>query len=99
MPSGKWALGKSRRPELATTRWRNLSEQIRREEPLCRPCWKKGRTTRAEQVDHMDEDEPDFFLRSNLQPICARCNIEKEMKRKGYTPKKRIGLDGFPIDE
>ena len=86
MTSGKWQGGKGRRPELFTARWKNLSKRIRREEPLCRLCDAKGIVTLATQVDHIDETVEDYFLRSNLQPICMACNLEKEMRRKGYTP-------------
>jgi 5-methylcytosine-specific restriction endonuclease McrA len=102
MTSGKWARGKERRPELMTARWKKLSLQVRREEPLCRPCSPATppRVTLATQVDHIDESNPDFYDRANLQPICMQCNIAKEMKRKGYTytPRKRVAPDGWPIE-
>ena len=96
MASGRWKGSKERRPELATVRWRKLSLWLRRVEPLCRPCRLAGKTVLATQVDHIDEDYPDFFDVANLQPICARCNLEKEIKRKGYRPRVPIGTDGYP---
>ncbi len=97
MASGKWARGKERRPELATTQWRKLSLAIRAAEPLCRPCSKAGRIVLAVQVDHIDEDHPDFYDPANLQPICAQCNAEKEIRRKGYRVKQQIDpKTGYP---
>lgn len=94
-----WERGKKQRPELATERWKQLSLYIRRHEPLCRVCTKAGRVTLATETDHIDESHPDPFDVSNLQPICGECNRLKEMGRRGYKRRPRIGTDGWPTDE
>lgn len=99
MGKSNWAHSKDRRPELSTARWRALSLHIRRTEPLCRPCAAKGKPVLATQVDHIDETNPDYFDITNLQPICMECNLAKEMRRKGYTPRRRVGVDGWPVDD
>ena len=59
-------------------RWRKKSREVRKREPLCRPCRKRGYVVAATEVDHIvprklggtDDD-------SNLQPICFDCHVEK----------------------
>lgn len=66
---------------------------------LCVPCSKQGRITEATEVDHIvpvakggtDDD-------SNLQSICVACHEAKTALDCGRRPKRRIGLDGYPVD-
>lgn len=59
--------------------WRKIAARImRRDNGLCQPCLKQGRTTAAHAVDHIvnkgsggsDDDD-------NLQAICRRCHKAK----------------------
>ena len=67
-------------------------------EPLCRQCSTKGRTTLATQVDHIialvnggsDGD-------NNKQPLCDECHKVKTAADMGYRRRVSIGLDGWPI--
>lgn len=62
-------------------RWRKLSEQIRKEEPLCRECYKNGLRG---QVAHLVHHEPerkvliskglDPYDPQYLVPICNNCH-------------------------
>lgn len=74
----------------------------------CRHCKAEGRTTVANQVDHIVSkakarargwsqaqiDDP-----SNLQAINEDCHKIKGMEERGATPRKRVrvGMDGFPV--
>jgi len=69
-----------------------IRAQVLREEPLCRMCLAKGRTTASEEVDHiipLEDDGTDD--RENLQGLCADCHKVKH----GAMP--RIGADGWPL--
>ena len=67
-------------------------------EPLCRQCSIKGRTTLATQVDHIialvnggsDGD-------NNKQPLCIDCHKAKTAADMGHKPRVTVGLDGWPI--
>lgn len=69
-----------------------IRAQVLAEEPLCRVCLAKGRTTASEEVDHiiaLEDDGTDD--RENLQGICGECHKIKH----GAMP--RIGVDGWPV--
>lgn len=73
---------------------------------LCQVCKRKGRFSAANEVDHivskalwiekfgtndgMDDEE-------NLQSICTPCHAEKTTEEKGFKPKPRVGMDGYPL--
>ena len=51
---------------------------LRRDEGMCQPCARRGRPTRATQVDHIvpkERDGPDDL--ENLQVICRPCHDAK----------------------
>lgn len=86
--------------------WQKLREQIlSRDQHLCLTCKAKGRVTPATQVDHIKPksrggtDDPD-----NLASICSDCHEEKsqreaaEAQGRTYKRKRRVGLDGYPVD-
>jgi 5-methylcytosine-specific restriction protein A len=73
-------------------------------EPLCVLCLVKTPpvTRVATQRDHLVplhkggvDDE------SNEQSLCDDCHMKKTKEERGHTfkPKRRIGLDGFPVDD
>ncbi len=72
-----------------------------RHHPLCAACDALGITRIGTQLDHIvplskggsDTDE------ANYQSLCATCHEEKSLREKGYRPRVRIGIDGWPIVE
>ncbi len=62
-----------------TYRWTRLSRAFRQSHPLCAECARNGRLKEAEVVDHITPFPVcrDFFDESNLQSLCADCNIAK----------------------
>ncbi len=62
-----------------TFRWTRLSRAFRQSHPLCAECARNGRLKAAEVVDHITPFPVcrDFFDESNLQSLCADCNIAK----------------------
>ncbi|WP_430229892.1 HNH endonuclease [Nitrosomonas communis] len=73
--------------------------RIFRVNPLCVECWKAGRVKQAEELDHIvplhkggtNDDE-------NLQGLCQKCHSEKSAMERGFSPKREIGVDGFPVE-
>lgn len=65
--------------EYHTARWTRESKAYRQENPLCRKCDSVGLVRATEVTDHIipPEVHGDFWDRSNWQPLCRRCNIEK----------------------
>ncbi len=80
-----------------TSRWQKLRlEQLRRE-PLCAMC--KPRITPATVCDHTEPHRGDEekFWSGPFQSLCAtHHNSDKQRIEKGGTPKRRIGVDGWP---
>ena len=70
-------------------------------EPLCRMCKAKGRTTPATIADHIRPLAQGGAMHdlSNLQPVCADCHQDKTNADKGHRVKKRISIDGWPVDD
>lgn len=67
------------RDEYHTSRWTRESKVWRVKHPLCEICWKAGRITPAEVVDHIIPVAlcGDFWDKTNWQSVCRKCNIEK----------------------
>lgn len=69
---------------------------------LCVMCKKDGRVTEATVVDHIVPhrgNETLFWDRRNWQSLClTHHNSDKQAIEKSGRVKKRIGLDGFPIE-
>ncbi len=65
--------------------WKRIRAQVLREEPICRMCRSKGRTTPANEVDHIDGD-PNNHAPNNLQALCSRCHTVKSMRETRNSP-------------
>ena len=76
-------------------------------DPICKECIRRGRVTKSSVsviADHVtplsdggsNDDE-------NMQGLCQSCSDEKtadeSARAQGRTPKQRIGLDGWPVEE
>ena len=73
------------------------------ENVLCVMCKAVGRLTPATVVDHKVPHRGDqklFWDTSNWQALCAtHHSADKQAIERGGKPPRRIGVDGFPIDE
>lgn len=70
---------------------------------LCQPCLREGRTTPARECDHITpKAEGGTDAPENLQAICIPCHRAKTdaeaARAQGRTTKRKqqIGLDGWP---
>lgn len=69
------------------------------EKPLCVMCEAAGRSTLAEELDHIvplmagGEDVPE-----NRQGLCKPCHETKTRRDMGWKDKPDIGLDGWPVE-
>ena len=70
-------------------RWTKIRRVVLTREPLCRICRRSGRTTVANEVDHI------IPLRSgggtgagldNLQPLCKSCHSRKTLSERRSVP-------------
>jgi len=72
------------------------------QEPLCRECNAKGRTTAATIADHivsLAKGGAAYDL-ANLPPLCRPCHDRKTITKQGkrYRERKTTGLDGWPVE-
>jgi 5-methylcytosine-specific restriction protein A len=73
---------------------------MRRDLALCQPCLKEGRTTAAHAVDHIKpKAKGGTDDLGNLQAICRSCHFDKTLRDQGRRRKRRIGIDGWAIDD
>lgn len=75
-----------------------------RKYPLCVHCEAAGRVTAATQLDHiipLSKGGDDIDVESNRQGLCKPCHDKKTAKDMGHNgpPRKRIDVDGFPVEE
>lgn len=65
--------------EYHTWKWTKESRLFRKENPLCKRCFDKGIIKQSQVTDHIKPVEiyPDFWDKSNWQPLCKDCNIIK----------------------
>ena len=85
---------------LQTRLWRDhLQPRQLHIEPLCRRCKAKGRTTVADQVDHIVVPNGNGILQrdpSNHQSLCASCHsIKTNGQGRGWT--NEMDADGYPL--
>lgn len=86
----------------STYRWQKKRAAHLKAEPLCRWCLKEGRVTMADTVHHLvpHRDDPDLFWNGELASLCKEHHDrDAQAIEKGGTPRPRIGLDGWPLDE
>lgn len=79
------------RDEYHTNRWTVMSRKFREANPLCARCREKGNLVPAEVTDHVIPVEicGNFWDRSNWQPLCRKCNIQKGNEDKELIRKYR----------
>lgn len=96
----------STKPRITGRRLQNIREAWFGLHPLCARCRAKGKVRVAEQLDHivalmnggLDFDQDDGL---NRQGLCEECHKAKTAEDQGFThtPKARIGMDGWPLDQ
>ena len=67
-------------------KWQQASKGFLRKHPLCVFCERRGRTTLAEVVDHVEPHQGDralFWDRSNWQALCKECHDRKTAREDG----------------
>lgn len=83
-----------------------MRERFRFKHPLCEGpdswCERIGRVREMEELDHIKRraDAGDMWDEKNLQGLCHECHAIKTTRENGgtYKPKRRIGIDGMPIE-
>jgi 5-methylcytosine-specific restriction protein A len=95
-------------PEHARIRGRRAVELRKRRlqaEPLCRDCMAEGRVTIATVPDHIiplaqGGVEDGQVTGPNLRCLCQACHLKRTAEQFGVrTPRKKIGRDGWPVDD
>ncbi len=78
--------------------WRKVRQQaLERDKHLCQDCLAKGRTTVAEQVDHIiPKAKGGTDDLSNCRSLCRPCHDDKSARDLGHRVKKRFNADGWP---
>lgn len=64
--------------------WAKLSKRIRKERPLCEPCWREGRVRSATEVHHIVSIARAPHLRldaNNLMSVCRECHEQLEKRQ------------------
>lgn len=80
-------------------RWAKIAEQVKREEPLCRPCHKRGIARATTQVDHIvPKAKGGSDDRANLQGICDDCHKAKTAREQGALLRTGCDASGMPTD-
>lgn len=81
------------------TRWDAIAAQVKREEPLCRPCKANGKVTATAQVDHIvPKAQGGTNDRDNLEGICDLCHREKTAREQGAPSRFGCDAQGNPLD-
>lgn len=63
--------------------WQQARQIVLLEEPLCRFCAEEGRTTAAEEVDHIDGNSHNNG-RDNLRPLCRLCHLQRTARDQAF---------------
>ena len=79
---------------------------MKRDNWLCQPCQREGRVTPAREVDHITpKSKGGTDALDNLQAICIPCHAAKtereaaEAQGRTHRPMRRVGLDGYEIED
>lgn len=84
-------------------RWKRLRRSQLRKDPLCCYCKREGHIKAANVVDHIKAHRGDpllFWKETNLQSLCKRHHdSDKQRFEKSGRVKKRIGPDGWPLED
>ena len=82
-------------------RWRKLRKRKLQSDPLCEDCLERGRTTLAQEVDHIIRitKRPDLRLVwDNLRSLCKPCHDAKSAAERSGRPVKGCDVHGVPLD-
>ena len=89
------------RDSLYGRRWRKLRALFLSQAPLCSMCEDEGRTSLAQEVDHIQKHNGNpelFFEWTNLQGLCRfhHRSVKAQMERSGRV--RGCKQDGTPLD-
>lgn len=77
-----------------------IRRQVFKDNPLCVHCYANDRITLAKQVDHIVPlEHGGKEERTNRQGLCIRCHEIKTAKDRGLRLTRKIGVDGYPVDD
>lgn len=101
----KWDGKGSRHSRGYGSAWDRLRQQVlRRDNWLCQGCLRDGRITglgikpRDHAVDHViPKAHGGTDDLSNLQSLCNPCHDAKTAKDEGWTRRREVGPDGYPV--
>lgn len=96
-----WSKGKTSLSH--DSEWKRVRKRVlERDSYLCVPCSRKQppRVTPAAEVDHIVPRSKGGKVHdeANCESTCHACHLEKSIREQGGQPKRRIGLDGYPIE-
>ncbi len=79
--------------------WDRLRKVIlSRDSHLCQICKAEGRATPGNHVDHiLSKAKGGTDAHGNLQTLCKPCHSRKSNEERGFTVKRMIGADGWPL--
>ena len=72
---------------------------LRRDNYLCQPCLREGRTTAASEVDHIAPRHKAgaAVTDEGCQSICVECHKAKTASEQGHKRLREVGPDGYPV--
>ena len=80
------------------SKWIELRNIVRAEEPLCRQCLAEGRITATQEIDHIIPHKGNralFIARDNLQGLCKRHHSAKTAREDGgFGNRTKKGVGG-----
>jgi 5-methylcytosine-specific restriction protein A len=96
--------GKTRQQRGYGREHERIREELLRTVILCEECTRADRITPGSHADHIVPlAKGGSRERSNYQLLCASCHALKSIHDQNKNPRlikrKRIGLDGWPIDD
>jgi 5-methylcytosine-specific restriction protein A len=96
--------GKTRQQRGYGRQHERIREELLRTVILCEHCRKQNRVTPGSHADHIVPlAKGGSSDRSNYQLLCASCHALKSIRDQDKNPRlikrKRIGRDGWPIEE
>ena len=82
-------------------RWQQARIRYLAANPLCVMCSGQGKVVAAEVVDHIKPHKGNqalFWSAGNWQSLCKRHHdSDKQLIEAGKSPRRAIGLDGWPV--
>ena len=96
-----WQKGPNAPKRLSGRRLQQRRERWFRQHPLCAACEEKGIVRLAQELDHVSPlaQGADDADESNWASLCKACHAEKSLRERGFRPRVKIGISGWPVDD